>query len=307
MKWTENDMPSLEGQVWVVTGANSGLGLETTRALAAKGATVVMGCRDPKRAEVAEAEVKKTVPAARLVRHALDLSSLQSIASFVTGLLASHPVLDGLINNAGVMAVPFKKTADGFELQFGTNHLGHFALSMKLLPLLEQARAPRLVTISSLMHKNGKLDFDDLMGERKYSQWGAYSNSKLANLVFTLELARKLAAAKKKTIAAAAHPGYAATGLQLASAKQNESKLTEWVMNLGNSVLAQTSAMGALPTLYAATAPDVKSGEYFGPDGFMAMKGHPARNEPIARAKDLSVAAELWARSEQLTGTSFPG
>lgn len=307
MKWTENDMPSLEGQVWVVTGANSGLGLETTRALAAKGATVIMGCRDPKRAESAEAEVKKTVAHARLVRRALDLSSLQSVASFAAELQGSHPVLDGLINNAGVMAVPFKKTVDGFELQFGTNHLGHFALSMKLLPLLEQGRAPRLVTVSSHMHRNGKLEFDDLMGERRYSQWGAYSNSKLANLVFTLELSRRLAAAKKKTIAAAAHPGYAATGLQVASAKQNESKLTEWVMNLGNSLLAQSSAMGALPTLYAATAPDVKSGEYFGPDGFLAMKGHPTRNEPISRAKDPGAAAELWKRSEQLTGATFPG
>lgn len=298
-------MPSLAGQVWVVTGANSGLGLETTRALAAKGATVVMGCRDPQRAQAGEGDVRRTVPTAKLERRSLDLASLASIDAFAKELLAAHPTLDGLVNNAGVMALPYRKTADGFEMQLGTNHLGHYALTLKLLTSLERAAAPRVVNVSSMMHRRGVMNFDDLMGEKSYSPWGAYSQSKLANLLFGLELSQRLKTAGKKTLVAAAHPGYAATGLQVSSAKMHESKLNEFIMNLGNNLLAQSSAMGALPSLYAATASDVKPNDFIGPSGFMRMRGFPSLDQPIARAKDTAAAAELWKRSEALTGVSF--
>ncbi|MFT3710795.1 MAG: oxidoreductase [Archangium sp.] len=301
-KWSLNDMPSLEGQVWIVTGANSGLGLESVRGLAAKGATVVMGCRDPGRAQGAADDVKKTVPNAKLELESLDLASLKSIEAFAQKMTTAHPRVDGLINNAGVMATPPKKTADGFELQFGTNHLGHFALTLRLLPLLEESNTARVVTVASDLHKRGNLRFDDLMLEKSYSPWNAYGNSKLANLLFTYELARKLAAAGKKTVAVAAHPGYAATNLQ----GSTESAFFGFFMSIGNAILAQSAQMGALPTLLAATGSEVKPGEYFGPGGFMGMKGHPVKVESNARSKDTSTAAELWKVSEQLTGVSFP-
>lgn len=301
-KWTSNDMPSLEGQVWVVTGANSGLGLESSRALALKGATVVMGCRDPQRAQGAADELKKAVPTAKLELETLDLASLKSIEAFAARLATAHPVIDGLINNAGVMALPQGKTADGFEMQLGTNHFGHFALTMRLLPSLEKAKAPRVVTVSSNMHKGGDLRFDDLMLEKSYSSWGAYGNSKLANLLFAYELARKLQAAGKKTLSLAAHPGYASTSLQ----GKTGSKIQTFLMDIGNAILAQPAAMGALPQLYAATASDVQSGQYFGPAGFMEMKGPPRRVDSNDRSKDTAAAAELWKVSEKLTGLTFP-
>jgi NAD(P)-dependent dehydrogenase (short-subunit alcohol dehydrogenase family) len=301
-KWTANDMPSLEGQVWIITGANSGLGLESSRALAAKGATVVMGCRDPGRAQGAADDIKKSLPAAKLELESLDLASLKSIEAFAAKMATARPRVHGLINNAGVMATPPKKTADGFELQLGTNHLGHFALTLRLLPLLEQSAAPRVVTVSSEMHKRGNLRFDDLMLEKSYAPWNAYGNSKLANLLFTYELARKLAAAGKKTLSVAAHPGYAATNLQ----GSTESAFMTFMMGIGNAVLAQSAAMGALPQLLAATGADVKSGDFFGPGGFMGMKGHPVKVESNARSKDTAAAEQLWKVSEQLTGVVFP-
>ncbi|MFZ5442650.1 MAG: oxidoreductase [Myxococcota bacterium] len=304
MSWTAEDMPSLEGQVWVVTGANSGLGLETTRALAAKGATVVMACRDPQRAAAAAEDVRRTAPGARLELRALDLASLSSIAAFARALLAERPELDGLINNAGIMAIPRRTTADGFEMQLGTNHLGHFALSLQLLAGLERAKAPRLVNVASAAHRWGTMNFDDLMGERSYSAWGAYGQSKLANLLFTYEASRRLAS-KHRTLVAAAHPGYASTNLQGVGAKMTGSALGAWFMDTGNRVLAQSAARGALPTLFAATAPDVKSGEYFGPDGFLELKGSPRRCDSNAKSKDPASARRLWEISEQLTGVRF--
>ena len=305
-KWTREAMPSLEGQVWVVTGANSGLGLETVKGLAARGATVVMACRDPQRAQAAADEVKKLTANAKLELESLDLASLASIDAFAKKLATTHPVIDGLINNAGIMAIPRRTTADGFEMQLGTNHLGHYALSMRLLPLLENAKAPRLVNVASTAHKFGTMNFDDLMGEKSYSSWGAYGQSKLANLLFTFELSRKLAAAGKKTVVAAAHPGYAATNLQGVGAKMTGSKFGAWIMNVGNSVMAQPADMGALPSLYAATASDVKSGDYFGPDGFMELKGHPVKCGSTKKAQDTASAAKLWEVSEKLTGMRFP-
>ena len=306
MKWTREEMPSLEGQIWVVTGANSGLGLETVKALAAKGAQVVMACRDPQRAEAAADEVRKIAPQAKLELESLDLASLESIAQFAARLAKTHPVIDGLINNAGVMAIPRRTTADGFEMQLGTNHLGHYALSMQLLPLLEKAKAPRLISVSSTAHKIGTMNFEDLMGERSYSPWSAYGQSKLANLLFTYELNRKLSAAGKKTVAVAAHPGYAATNLQGVASKMTGSKVNAWFMNVGNSLMAQTADMGALPTLFAATGSEVKGGEYFGPDGFMELKGHPRRCDSNKKSKDVVAAQKLWEASEKLTGVRFP-
>lgn len=300
-------MPSLEGQVWVVTGANSGLGLETVKALAAKGAQVVMACRDPGRAEAAADEVRGVAPGAKLELESLDLASLESIEKFATRLAKTHPVVDGLVNNAGIMAIPRRTTADGFEMQLGTNHLGHYALSMRALPLLEAAKAPRLINVASTAHKFGTMNFDDLMGEKSYAPWAAYGQSKLANLLFTYELHRKLSAAGRKTIAAAAHPGYAATNLQTVGAKMTGSKFSAWFMNAGNSLMAQSADMGALPTLYAATVSEVKGGEYFGPDGFMEMKGYPRRCDSNAKSKDTAAAQRLWEVSEKLTGVRFPG
>ena len=307
MKWTREEMPSLEGQTWVVTGANSGLGLETAKALAAKGALVVMACRDPKRAEAAADEVRRVAPNARLELETLDLASLKSIEDFAAKMAKAYPVLDGLINNAGIMAIPRRTTADGFEMQLGTNHLGHYALSMRLLPLLEAAKAPRLISVASTAHKFGTMNFDDLMGEKSYKPWAAYGQSKLANLLFIYELNRKLAAAGKKTVAAAAHPGYAATNLQGVGSKMDGgSKLEGWFMDLGNAIMAQPAHMGALPTLYAATVSDVKGGEYFGPGGFMEMGGYPRRCDSNAKSKDVESAKKLWEVSEQLTGVRFP-
>lgn len=307
MKWTREDMPSLEGQTWVVTGANSGLGLETVKALAAKGARVVMACRDPKRAESAADEVRRVAPAAKLELESLDLASLASIEAFAARMARAHPVLHGLINNAGIMAIPRRTTADGFEMQLGTNHLGHYALSLRLLPLLEAAKAPRLVNVASSAHRLGRMKFEDLMGEKAYSAWAAYGQSKLANLLFTFELNRRLAAAGKKTIVVAAHPGYAATNLQGVGAQMTGSKLSGWIMNLGNSLLAQSAEQGALPTLYAATVSEVKGGDYFGPDGFLGMTGHPARCDSNAESKEPEAARKLWEASERLTGVRLPG
>ncbi len=305
MTWTREQMPSLEGRTWVVTGANSGLGFETTRGLALKGALVVMACRDPKRASAAADEVRRMAPAAKLKLMTLDLASLDSIARFSEALAAEHPVVDGLVNNAGIMAIPRRLTADGFEMQLGTNHLGHFSLALRVLPLLEAATAPRLVVVASSAHRWGAMHFDDLMGEKSYSAWGRYGQAKLANLLFTYEAARRFAAAGKKTIVAAAHPGYAATNLQGVGAQMTGSKFGAWFMNLGNSIMAQSAEMGALPTLYAASAPDVTSGDYFGPDGLMQQYGYPKKVGSNAKSRDEKSAAELWSRSEALTRTTF--
>ncbi len=303
MKWSRNDMPSLDGRVWVVTGASSGLGLESAKALAAKGATVVMGCRNPERAQSAADAVRREVPAAKLELRALDVASLASVAAFVGELNAAHPVIDGLMNNAGIMAVPHSLTVDGFESQLGTNHLGHFALSLQLLPSLERAAAPRLVVVASTAHRNGKVAFDDLMGNRSYSATAAYGQSKLANLLFAYEAARRFTAAGKKTLVAAAHPGFSSTGL-FSFGDRGGSRLLEWLVSFG-SFLSQPAAAGALPQLYAATAGDVEHGAYYGPDGFFELKGAPKRCDSNARSKDVAVAARLWAVSEELTRVRF--
>lgn len=304
MPWTIADAPDLTGKRFVITGANSGLGLEATRHLVSKNASIVMACRNTQKGEEAAAGVRAKVPTASIDVMALDLSSLASIAAFAKALAAKYSVVDVLMNNAGVMALPFSKTADGFEMQIGTNHLGHFALTAQVLPLLEAAPAPRIVSVSSNAHLMGKIKLDDLNSEKSYSKWPAYGQSKLANLLFIYELERWLRKHGKKSIAVAAHPGYSSTNLQTADAMK-QSSIGEWVMKLGNSLFAQSAEMGSLPQVYAAVHPEVKGGQYFGPDGFMAQAGFPKLAESNAASHDEAVAAKLWALSEQLTKVSF--
>jgi NAD(P)-dependent dehydrogenase (short-subunit alcohol dehydrogenase family) len=288
--FTVTDIPDLAGQTIIVTGASSGIGVETARALAAGGARVILAVRDKGKGE----RVAASLPGATEVR-LLDLASLDSVRAFAAGW--DGPV-DILVNNAGVMATPLRRTADGFELQFGTNHLGHFALTLLLLPSI----TTRVVTVSSSAHQFGSIDFADLNWERKkYRRWQAYGQSKLANLLFTAELQRRLTEAGSPVLALAAHPGYAATNLQ----SQTGSRLLDALMDLGNRTIAQDPAGGALPTLYAATAP-LPGNTFAGPSKLGGIRGAPA---PCSRSKaafDPQAAARLWTVSEQLTGVTTP-
>src|SRR4051795_10511219 len=304
-KWSARDIPSQSGRVAVVTGANSGLGLVTARELARAGARVVMGCRDTQRGETSRSGVLAQVPGADVEVRRLDLASLASVREFADRLHADVPALDLLVNNAGVMAIPRQLTEDGFEQQFGTNHLGHFALTGLLLPLMVNQAGSRVVTVSSTAHKPGRIDFDDLMGERSYKKWSAYYQSKLANLLFAYELQRRLDSAGLATISVAAHPGYAATNLQHVGPRMEGSRIGAAVMSIGNSLLAQSDDMGALPQLYAATSPDVRGGDYFGPDGIAEARGHPKKVDSTKASKDEDAARRLWDISEQLTGVRY--
>lgn len=301
MKWTTSDIPDLSGKTIVVTGANSGLGLEATKALVTHGATVVAACRNLDKGQICLA-----LPGPGQVDlRQLDLADLASIESFAAALVTDYPVLDVLLNNAGVMALPRGLTVDGFERQIGTNHLGHFALTGRLLAPLLAAPAARVVNVSSSAHRMGKMNFDDLMSERKYQRWNAYGQSKLANLLFTLELQQRFAGAGTRAIAVAAHPGYSDTNLQSAHAREIGRGIEEKITSVMNKVMGQSAAAGALPELYAAVAPDVHGGEYFGPDGFMEARGHPTLVTPTERARDAADAARLWAESVRLTGVDY--
>ena len=305
-KWTAADVPDQSGRTALVTGANSGLGLQTATALAGAGATVLLGCRNLEKAKAATAEISSQHPGADLETVELDLGSLASVERAADAVAARGGDLDLLVNNAGVMAPPRRETADGFELQLGTNHLGHFALTGRLLEKLLASPAPRVVTVSSIAHRAGKIDFDDLNWERSYSRWPAYGRSKLANLLFTLELSRRAAEADSELVAAASHPGYAATNLQTAGPGMGPVGLiAKPVMKVANLLLAQSDANGALPSLYAATVPDVTGGEYFGPDGMGEQRGYPTRVGRSGRASDPETAKRLWEVSEELTGVSY--
>ncbi len=303
--WTTDDMPDLSRRVAVVTGANSGLGLDATRALAAKGATVVMGCRDTARAEAAAASVRAEVPHARLEVRPLDLASLASIARFAADVSAAHPAVDVLMNNAGVMALPRANTQDGFDVQLGVNHLGAFALTLRLLPALEAAPAARVVAVASNAHRLGRIDFDDLHGERRDRPWARYGQSKLANLLCTYELERRLRALGRRAIAVAAHPGYTDTNLMHVAPRMTRARLMGWVMRAGGVVLAMPAAQGTLPQLRAATDPTVRGGEYYGPDGLFELRGAPVKVDSSAASKDEAVARRLWEVSEALTGVTL--
>ena len=288
------DIPDMTGQTAIVTGANSGIGRATARALAAAGAHVVLAVRNPEKGRAAAA----AMPGEAEV-HELDLASLDSVRAFASGWDGQ---IDLLINNAGVMVPPLTRTADGFELQFGTNHLGHFALAGRLLPLVLGTPGARVVVVSSTAQSFGRIDLDDLNWERKpYRAWRAYGQSKLANLLFTAELQRRLTAAGSGVLAAAAHPGYAATNLQFHSQRRS----LDLISKAGNRLLAQDENHGALPTLYAAVA-DIPGNSFAGPGGFMEQRGAPKLVGRSAAAQDPDVARHLWETSEQLTGVRFP-
>ena len=289
-KWTAADIPDQTGRTVVVTGANSGIGEVTARELARAGARVIIACRNTEKGKAAAAGMPGTVEV-----RSLDLSDLSSVRSFASGV--AEP-FDILINNAGVMAVPLRRTADGFEMQIGTNHLGHFALTGLLLDRITD----RVVTVASGAHRIGRIRLDDLNWERgRYQRWAAYGQSKLANLLFTYELQRRLTAAGSAVRALAAHPGYAATNLQF-----HTETLQDKVMALGNRLFAQSSAMGALPTLYAATHPDLPGGTYLGPDGLFEQTGYPKVVSSNAASRNPDTAGKLWTLSESLTEVTYP-
>jgi NAD(P)-dependent dehydrogenase (short-subunit alcohol dehydrogenase family) len=302
--WNIADIPDQHGKLVVITGGNSGIGYEAAQALAAKGARVIMAVRDTEKGRQTLERIRRAAPRALVEVAALDLAHLASIRRFAEALLAQHPALPLLINNAGVMALPYRRTADGFELQFGTNHLGHFALTGLLLPAILAASGARVVTVSSGMHTRGAIDFDNLDGARGYQRWRAYSQSKLANLLFAYELQRRLAAAGADVISVGCHPGYAATNLQTAGPRMAGSAIGVAMMSIGN-LFAQSAAMGALPTLYAATAPGVNGCDYIGPTGLGGMRGHPNKVRSTARSYDAALARRLWAVSEELTGVGY--
>ena len=261
-KWTAEDLPDLSGKTIIVTGGNSGIGYEAALQFARKGAEVILACRNMQKAGAADAQITAMYPSAKVEPMALDLSNLSSIREFASAYRARHRTLDILVNNAGVMALPYSRTADGFEMQFGTNHLGHFALTGLLLEPLLAADHARVVNVSSGAHRMGAIRFDDLNWEHGYTKWRAYGQSKLANLLFTLELQRRIEASGAKLVAVACHPGYAATNLQAAGPRMEGSAFLESLFSVSNRIFAQSAAMGALPTLYAAAAPEVRGGEY---------------------------------------------
>jgi NAD(P)-dependent dehydrogenase (short-subunit alcohol dehydrogenase family) len=298
-KWTTADIPSQADRVAIVTGTG-GLGYETALALAAAGATVVLAGRSEKKGLESVANVRTQFPRAQIRFAMLDLASLASVADFSHRFASDHSTLDLLVNNAGVMSPPKRQTtADGFELQFGTNYLGHFALTAHLLPQLRRGRAPRVVNVSSGMSNWGAIRFDDLQWERSYKPARSYAQSKLANLMFALELQRRSDANRWGLMSNAAHPGYALTELIPNGPGPN------LLSNLLAPFASQSAAEGALPTLFAATAPDAKAAAYYGPDGFLGLKGAPGRARIPSQAKDLEAAKRLWEVSERLTGATF--
>ena len=303
MTWKAADIGDLHHRNAVVTGANSGLGFFTALELARHGAHVVLACRSLERGAAAAEQIEKEVPGADVTLSQLDLADLRSIRAFAAAFESGHDGLDILVNNAGVMAIPRAQTADGFEMQFGTNHLGHFALTGLLMPALLVRHAPRVVTVSSLMHLIGHINFDDPQRQRRYSKWLAYGQAKLSNLLFAFELDRRANKTGIPLVSVAAHPGYAATNLQAAGPTMAGRPLQARAMEALNVVIAQSAARGALPTLYGATAPNVSGGQFFGPS--FGMRGWPVRSlaSPAAHSRD--AAARLWSLSEELTGVTF--
>lgn len=303
MTWTEENVPDQSGRLAIVTGSNTGLGYDNARALAARGAKVVMAVRDTAKGEEAAARIRKLTPGAEVAVHKLDLGSLASVRTAGAELAAAYPRIDLLINNAGVMYPPKSTTADGFELQFGTNHLGHFALTGLLLKNLLPVDSSRVVVVASIAHKiKAKIDFADLQWEsRSYDKVASYGQSKLANLMFAYDLQRRLAAAKAKTIAVAAHPGVAATELSR-HVPGYELPGVAWLFGK----VLNTSEVGALATLRAATDPKVKGGQYWGPDGFREMRGYPELATTSEQSRDEAIQERLWTVSEELTGVTYP-
>jgi NAD(P)-dependent dehydrogenase (short-subunit alcohol dehydrogenase family) len=302
--WSAADIPDLTGRTAVVTGANSGIGYRAAVELARHGAAVTLAARDPGRGADALRRLRADVPGAEVTLAALDLADLASVRTFAADLPVG--TLDLLVNNAGVMAPPLRRTPDGFESQFGTNHLGHFALTGLLLPRLLRRPGSRVVTVTSGVHRAGRIDFANLDAETGYRKWPAYAQSKLANLLFTFELQRRADAAGVELRSVAAHPGYAATNLQTAGPKAAGSRIGEKGAELFSRLIGQPDSTGALPTLRAATDPAVRGGEVFGPGGFMELRGAPKQVTVSRRARDRVVAERLWTSSERKTGVTYP-
>lgn len=305
--WTVKDIPPQTGRIAVVTGATSGIGYEAALALAGAGARVVLASRNEVKGAEMLAHIRAAHPRAEVSFEPLDLASLASVAACADRLSRTLPRIDLLINNAGVMAIPTRHvTVDGFEMQLGANYLGHFALTLRLLPLIRAGQSPRVVTLSSLAHRSGRIHFDDLQFERRYSPWTAYCQSKLATLLFSMELERRARVNDWPLMSNAAHPGFALTGLQSTGPSMGLDRpsflerSTQWLAPF----LSQSAAAGALPTLYAATSPDAKGGTLYGPDGFYEMKGSPRKSKIVPSAFDQTIWRRLWDVSERLTGTT---
>jgi NAD(P)-dependent dehydrogenase (short-subunit alcohol dehydrogenase family) len=300
-RWTADQIPRQLGRSFLVTGATSGLGFETARQLASHGARVILTARSATKGRDALERMRELVPGALVQVRELDLADLDSVRSFAKELLRDEVVLDVLINNAGIMFPPRRLTRQGFELQLATNHLGHFALSALLFPILRDGRDPRIVTVSSLEHRGGSIHFDDLSGERSYSPRAFYRQSKFANVLFALELDRRLRAAAIPMRSVLAHPGYAATNLQTSGPTGPVRPL----LALGNRLVAQSAERGALCQLFAAVEPAAESGRFYGPDGFAGLRGYPVEVQPVPSARDPETARRLWELSEELTGVRW--
>ena len=302
--WSTADIPPMTGKTAVITGATGGLGYETALALAGAGATVVLTGRNDAKGRGALEQIRIQVPNARISYEELDLAKLASVADFAARFGAAHTSLDLLVNNAGVMALPKRQeTADGFEMQLGTNYLGHYALTARLLPLLRRGSQPRVVNLSSLAHRSGAINFDDLQSRRSYSPWKAYCQSKLAMLIFAFELQRRSDAAGWGLMSNAAHPGYARTDL-IPNGPGGRGLMWQVSKSL-QPLISHSAAAGALPTLFAATSPQAKPAGYYGPNWFYELKGPPVPAKVMPQARDAAVAARLWDVSAALTGVSF--
>ena len=304
--WIDANLLNLEGKTALVTGATNGLGLEVSRLLVRQGARVIMGCRSREKGDLRRAEVQSSCPGGPVETVMLDLADLASIQRCSDALHDRLQSLDILINNAGIMAVPYHRTVDGFELQLGTNHWGHFALTGRLWDLVCAAPEARVITVSSIAHRMGAVDFTDLQWEKKYLAWPAYGRSKLANLLFAYELQRKCEERSLPVLSCAVHPGWAATDLQQVAPRLEGNKGKEMIIGLANHLLAQHPIMGALPALYAAAAPTITGGACIGPGGAFQLRGFPRRVSSNRRSHDRALAQRLWEVSQQLTGVRFP-
>lgn len=302
--WTTKDISNLSGKTIIVTGGNSGLGFESVKVFAGKGAEVIMACRSLEKGGKAKTEILKNIPEGKIEVAELDLADLNSVHRFVKNFQQNHSRLDVLLNNAGIMTTPYFKTKDGFEGQLGTNHLGHFALTGLLLPVLEKTPKSRVVNVSSMAHKQGKMDFDNLLFEngKGYSPMKSYGRSKLANLLFTYELQRFFESNKTDSISVAAHPGVSQTDLF----RYLDEKWYFRLVGPAFKAISQEGKMGALPQVRASVDPHVKGGEYYGPNGFMELKGYPVKVQSNSRSHNEEDAKKLWEVSEKLTGVKFP-
>ncbi len=304
-KWTYNDIPSQEGRLAIVTGANSGLGYFTTKGLAEKGCEVIMACRNISKGADAKKALLKEKPEMKLEVMELDLADLDSVRAFAGKFREKYNQLDLLINNAGLMAIPRRMTRDGFEMQFGVNHLGHFALTALLFDMLRATTGSRIVSVSSAAHKVGEIRFEDINWEKGYQKWRAYGMSKLANIHFTYELADRISSLAIDVKVLAAHPGYSDSSLIEKGPEMNGRKILVKAVKFANRIFAQSTAMGALPTLYAATSSDAQHLGYYGPGGLAEMRGYPQRVYPSSKKLSKDVQEQLWDLSESMTGIKF--